>query len=161
MTYIFFYINEFGIFFTMMLVFGHDLDIMCLSNLNKLKKKDFKSRRFPYLSMLISRQNCIFFLTHIVKKRNRWPPFIIIDFDVYHLGLQLCKNSNKSGYMPFGIVPPYQTWLPQKILVSDWSISKKKIIWNWTKTWWEAPMEGSVLSFLKAEWKVSDTGSAH
>jgi hypothetical protein len=23
--------------------------------------------------------------------------------------------------------------------------------------WWEAPMEGSVLSFLKAEWKVSDT----
>jgi hypothetical protein len=22
-------------------------------------------------------------------------------------------------------------------------------------------MEGSVLSFLKAEWKVSDTGSAH
>jgi hypothetical protein len=30
-----------------------------------------------------------------------------------------------------------------------------------TKTWWEAPMGGSVLSFLKAEWKVSDTGSAH
>jgi hypothetical protein len=25
--------------------------------------------------------------------------------------------------------------------------------------WWEAPMEGSVLSFLKAEWNVSDTGS--
>jgi hypothetical protein len=30
-----------------------------------------------------------------------------------------------------------------------------------TKTWWEAPMGGSVLSFLKAEWKVSDTGLAH
>ena len=30
-----------------------------------------------------------------------------------------------------------------------------------TKTWCEAPMGGSVLSFLKAEWKVSDTGSAH
>jgi hypothetical protein len=30
-----------------------------------------------------------------------------------------------------------------------------------TKTWWEAPMGVSVLSFLKAEWKVSDTGSAH
>jgi hypothetical protein len=29
------------------------------------------------------------------------------------------------------------------------------------KTWWEAPIGGSVLSFLKAEWKVSDTGSAH
>jgi hypothetical protein len=27
--------------------------------------------------------------------------------------------------------------------------------------WWEAPMKGSVLSFLKAKWKVSDTGSAH
>jgi hypothetical protein len=32
---------------------------------------------------------------------------------------------------------------------------------KWTETWWEAHMEGSVLSFLKAEWKVSDTGSAH
>ena len=30
-----------------------------------------------------------------------------------------------------------------------------------TETWWKAPMEGSILSFLKAEWKVSDTGSAH
>jgi hypothetical protein len=29
-----------------------------------------------------------------------------------------------------------------------------------TEIWWEASMEGSVLSFLKAEWKVSDTGSA-
>jgi hypothetical protein len=39
------------------------------------------------------------------------------------------------------------------------------LLWNclakWTETWWEAHMEGSVLSFLKAEWKVSDTGSAH
>ena len=32
---------------------------------------------------------------------------------------------------------------------------------KWTETWWESSMEGSVLSFLKAEWKVSDTGSAH
>jgi hypothetical protein len=32
---------------------------------------------------------------------------------------------------------------------------------KWTEIWWEAPMEGSVLSFLKAEWKVSDTGSTH
>jgi hypothetical protein len=28
---------------------------------------------------------------------------------------------------------------------------------KWTDIWWEAPMEGSVLSFLKAEWKVSDS----
>jgi hypothetical protein len=39
----------------------------------------------------------------------------------------------------------------------------KNILWNclakWTEIWWEAPMEGSVLSFLKVEWKVS--GSAH
>jgi hypothetical protein len=53
-----------------MLVFGHDLDIMCLSNLNKLKKKDFKSRRFPYLSMLISRQNCIFFSAYSEKTKS-------------------------------------------------------------------------------------------
>jgi hypothetical protein len=38
------------------------------------------------------------------------------------------------------------------------SISKN-LLWNciakWTKTWWEAPMKDSVLSFLQAEWKVS------
>jgi len=52
-----------------------------------------------------------------------------------------------------------QTWLPQAIPVLDWSISKNLLIWNCF-----AKMnryEGSVLSFLKAEWKVSDTGSAH
>jgi hypothetical protein len=52
----------------------------------------------------------------------------------------------------------------RKFFFSGWSISKN-LLWNclakWTKTWWEAPLEGSVLSFLKAEWKVSDTGSAH
>ena len=58
-----------------------------------------------------------------------------------------------------------QTWPPQAILVSDWSISKNLLLWNCfakrTEIWWEAPMEGSVLSFLKAKWKVSDTCSAH
>jgi hypothetical protein len=58
-----------------------------------------------------------------------------------------------------------QTWPPQAILVSDRSISKNLLLCNcldkWTETWWEAPMEGSVLSFLKAEWKVSNTCSAH
>jgi len=57
-----------------------------------------------------------------------------------------------------------KAWPPQAILVSGWLISKN-LLWNcftkWTETWWEAPMEGSVLSFLKAEWKVSDTDSAH
>jgi hypothetical protein len=42
-----------------------------------------------------------------------------------------------------------------KIFFSETAMPK------WTEIWWEAPMEGSVLSFLKAEWKVSDTGSAH
>ena len=43
-----------------------------------------------------------------------------------------------------------QTWPPQAILA--WP--------KWAEIWREAPMEGSVLCFLKAEWKVSDTGSA-
>jgi hypothetical protein len=51
------------------------------------------------------------------------------------------------------------------MLVSGWLISKNILLLNclayWTETWREAPMEGSVLSFLKAEWKVSDTGSSH
>jgi hypothetical protein len=53
---------------------------------------------------------------------------------------------------------------PQAILALDWSISKiyfSETAWlKWAEIRWEAPMEGSVLSFLKAEWKVSDTGSA-
>jgi hypothetical protein len=43
-----------------------------------------------------------------------------------------------------------QTWPTQAILVSDWLISKY-LLSQMTKTWWEAPMGGSVLSFLKAE----------
>jgi hypothetical protein len=46
-----------------------------------------------------------------------------------------------------------QIWLPLVILVCDWSISKI-LLWNflakWTEIWWEAPMEGNVLSFLKS-----------
>ena len=42
---------------------------------------------------------------------------------------------------------------------------KKSSLWNrlskWTEIWKGAPMEGSVWSFLKTEWKVSDTGSVH
>jgi hypothetical protein len=44
---------------------------------------------------------------------------------------------------------------------------KNLLLWNclakWTETWWKAStcMEGCVLSFLKAEWKVSNTGSVH
>ena len=74
-------------------------------------------------------------------------------------------SSLKSAHF---VMIQYQTWPPQAILVSDWSISKKisplKLsLAIWTETWYEAStcMEGSVLSFLKAEWKVSDTGSAH
>jgi hypothetical protein len=36
-----------------------------------------------------------------------------------------------------------------------------KFWFSWLSGLWGAPMEGSVLSFLKAEWKVSDTGLAH
>jgi hypothetical protein len=36
-------------------------------------------------------------------------------------------------------------------LHTDWSISKYLLFSQMTKTWWEAPMGGSVLSFLKAE----------
>jgi hypothetical protein len=46
------------------------------------------------------------------------------------------------------------------------SIRNKNCLWRpyllgskRNEQWWEAPMEGSVLSFLKAEWNVSDTGS--
>ena len=53
-----------------------------------------------------------------------------------------------------------------KVLSKECTFCKKLLLWNcwaiWTETWKEAStcMEGSLLSFLKAEWKVSDTGSA-
>ena len=44
-----------------------------------------------------------------------------------------------------------QTWLPQTILVSDWSISKN-LLWNymakWNEIWYEASMEGPLLIML-------------
>jgi hypothetical protein len=50
-------------------------------------------------------------------------------------------------------------WRPRgqflKIFLSETALPK------WTDIWWEAPSEGSVLNFLKAEWKMSDRGSAH
>ena len=64
----------------------------------------------------------------------------------------------------------YQTWPPQAIHVSDWSISKKssplKLLSQMNRNlvgsiYIYRTSEGSILSFLKAEWKVSDTGSAH
>ena len=45
-----------------------------------------------------------------------------------------------------------QTWLPQAILVSDWSISKNLPIWNrfakWTENWEEISMEGPLWRLL-------------
>jgi hypothetical protein len=59
----------------------------------------------------------------------------------------------------------YQTCPSQSILVSDWSIFKKssplkplvQMSRNLVESIYWRTMEGSVLSFLKAEWKVSDT----
>jgi hypothetical protein len=63
------------------------------------------------------------------------------------------RNLVGSNYRRFSIkithfvLIRWQTWLPQAILVSDWLISKKKLLlWNcfakWTETWYEAFMEG-------------------
>ena len=76
------------------------------------------------------------------------------------------SNYGRSSIKIDNFVPiHWQTWPPQAILVSGWLIGWNLLFWNclakWTETWWEAPMECSVLSFLKAEWKVSDTGSAN
>jgi hypothetical protein len=53
--------------------------------------------------------------------------------------------------------------LPSSSCVSIriFNLTSHFVLPKWTEIWWEAPMEGSVLSFLKAEWKVSDTDSAH
>ena len=60
----------------------------------------------------------------------------------------------------------WQTWSPQKILVSDWPISSNLLLWNCLAKW--ANFGGkhllkvlSVLGFLKADWKVNDIGSDH
>jgi hypothetical protein len=45
-------------------------------------------------------------------------------------------------------------------LVDFQKIFSEAALPNWTDIWWEASMEGSVLSFLKGEWQVNDAGSA-
>jgi hypothetical protein len=58
-----------------------------------------------------------------------------------------------------------QTWLPQAIPDLDWSISENLLIWNCFAKM-NRYLVGSTygrfcIKFLKAEWKVNDTGSAH
>ena len=74
--------------------------------------------------------------------------FWLVDLNKYSplkpLG-QMNRNLVGSIYIRFSmkiahIVPiRWQTWPPQSILVSDWSISKNRLLWNrlgkWTKTW--------------------------
>jgi hypothetical protein len=59
----------------------------------------------------------------------------------------------------------FSQWKAGKVYIFiSWSISKKsslKLSSQMNQNLVEAPMEGSVLGFLKAESKVSDTGSAH
>ena len=56
----------------------------------------------------------------------------------------------------------WQTWPPQAILVSDWSISKNLLLWNclakWSETWEEASMEGPQKRLLNPSWSVSKHG---
>jgi hypothetical protein len=53
------------------------------------------------------------------------------------------RSSIKSAHF---VPVHWQTWPPQAILVSDWSISKILLLWNrlakWSETWDEASMEG-------------------
>ena len=102
----------------------------------------------------------LFLVGWFLKKSSPLKPLGLMNRNL--VGSILGRSSIKIAHL----VPiRLQTWPPQAILVSGWSISKNLLLCNclakWTETWWEAPMEGSVLSFLKAEWKVSDTSSAH
>jgi hypothetical protein len=54
----------------------------------------------------------------------------------WHKGLLVVKTIYTYGFHELFLK---QTWLPQAILVSDWSISKNVLLWNrfakWTETW--------------------------
>jgi hypothetical protein len=56
------------------------------------------------------------------------------------------------------LVPIHQqTWPPQAILVSDWSISKNLLLCNclakWTETWWEATNGRFCIKFPQSRMK--------
>jgi hypothetical protein len=73
----------------------------------------------------------------------------------YHVSVHLAKLFQSRRFLE--IDQSETRMVCDEIFFSETALPK------WTDIWWEAPMEGSVLSFLKAEWKVSDTatGSAH
>jgi hypothetical protein len=107
---------------------------------------------------------CCINLLNILK--HHW---ITIEIYLRHIfRVLLFRNNSIDQYWPGWLKPLVKTgggFNRSTLLVSSWSIFKNIPLWNcsakWTEIRWEAPVEGSVLSFLKAEWKVSDTGSAH
>jgi hypothetical protein len=83
----------------------------------------------------------ICFLTDTIsnKCRSVWQYFIFWDWEFHYYQSELENPSTtKVSFQRFTV------------------ISKNLLLWNclakWIEIWWEAPMEGSVLSFLKAEW---------
>jgi hypothetical protein len=56
------------------------------------------------------------------------------------------QQSLTHSQFSFLITCKYKTGRFLKIFFSETALPK------WGEIWWEAPMEGSVLSFLKAEW---------
>ena len=117
------------------------------------KKKHKKSLMWRYLPKLTSASSTYGMLRPILVFPKKFSRKAAIRPIVRKIRYNICPEKslilfNKKVYEPCG-----------------WSISKNLLLWNclakWTEIWWEAPMEGSVLSILKAEWKVRDTGSAH